>query len=525
MKTKLLSLLILFVAQFFSAQAANVLYYQFNGTPWNNPTINNAPPPNPSQDLKYYSSGNTSINPVANQRIETADEGSYLELVFNTTNLTDLTVEWYGGVVNTFFGSGQWTLQQYIGSSWVTIGLPQSYNILNGRTYSINLDPAANNTTGVRIRIVASEINSFLLNTHLVLDNLLITSKSPKINLFGYNTSNNTEQIPENAPAATMLGTDFGIVVTDDANNPNSKSRTFRISNTGTANLVVSDITITGTAAADFSLYPVANPPTSPAPIPAPTNPFTSVPTTIAPNSFKEFVIKFNPTQDGKRIALVNVFSNASPSPFSYYVEGRGATCASVDLVLKRNTMETSQNSSEILNATPEGSSNFRKVSGNSRAETGQTNTLGTGNGTKLYPHDNRTSRNYPLFTSTNTSWYTRDETSTVNFGPVDVTNEKGVYITFNLAAFATATSRSFNDNDYVALEVLKPGTTNDWSQELRIVGGGGSNGNENQSRYSFGIGTTATATYDGDENPIIFTNATAQTAKYSKAVLKIEGT
>ena len=84
----------------------------------------------------------------------------------------------------------------------------------------------------------------------------------------------------------------------------------------------------------------------------------------------------------------------------------------------------------------------------------------------------------------------------------MDVSNEKGVSITFNLAAFGTGDNIKFNGGDTVALEVLKPNTTNDWSREI-LISGTNSN-NADNSRFSFTAGgSNFEATYDGDNDPV----------------------
>ncbi|MDP2453801.1 MULTISPECIES: choice-of-anchor D domain-containing protein [unclassified Kaistella] len=521
MKKKLLILWALLFGIFSYSQTTIVTQFNFNSTATAlNPTVNNTI--GLPFNMKLFNASNVQTAPsVVGGMLElsTVQEGSYLELEFNATNFSDLNVDFYGELANTIFGSGKWTLQEYNSTSgnYTPLG-SLSLNFLNkGNTLNRNLSANANNNPSVKIRIVAEEIDQLILASKLRLDNLVITSKSPKINVFGYNTSNALQQIVVNAPAATSYGTDFGIVVTE---NPAAATRTFRISNTGTAALQISSINFTGDNPDDFSW--VTNPAT-PVPIPVPTNPINSLPITINTGAYKEFIVKFNPSEEGKRSALLNISSNANPSPFSYYVEGRGATCKTEDLVLKRNTFETSQPASELLAANLV-SGTFNIISGNSMANnTTNSNNLGSGNGTRLYC---QVDTNFPLYTSSNKSWYVRNSTSTMEFGPVNVANEKGVYISFNLAAFSTAIGTDFNTNDYVELQVLKPGTTgaapSDWSPELRVRGGTASNGN---SRYSFNGGATATTLYDGDNTAVLFTNGNNLASKHAKVQLKLPGT
>lgn len=488
MKTKLLSLFLLLLVKLFLAQTT-LLQYPFNNlSTYRTPSVNNTGIPYTVSDIpmQYYNSSNTAVNPtVSNNGIGTTDEGSYLELTFNTavTNSTGINVAWSASLTNTVFGSGRWTLQEYVGGTWESrgsIGLGfLNYNESDNFILSSNAD----NNPAVRIRIIAEDLNSIILQASLNIDDLVITSRSPKINIFGYNTSNNLQQIPVNSPAATIYGTDFGMVITSSATATGYSDKTFRVQNNGAATLNVSGINFTGLHPGDFAVQGA---------------------TTFSVNagSTRNFVVRFNATDDGVRSALLNILSNASPSPYSYYVEGRGTSCNTVDVAFKTNNMETGAQS---LLATPE--TTFNKVTG-----TAFVNSINTG----LYgPVDND---NYYLHTSSNSSWYVRGGSATVNFGPVDVSNEKGVFISFNLAAFGTGGNIKFNSGDTVALDVLKPGTTDDWSREI-LISGTNSN-NADNSRFSFTIGGVAyEATYDGNNEPV------GGAQRYNKIKLKLPST
>ena len=348
MKTKLLSLILLLFVKLFLAQTT-LLEYPFNNLiTYRTPSVNNTGIPYTVSDIpmQYYNSSNTAVNPtVSNNGIGTTDEGSYLELTFNTavTNSTGINVEWTARVTNTILGSGKWTLQEYVGGTWINRGSIAANFFDNNNTNNFLLSSNADNNPAVRIRIVAEEVNSFWAQASLNLDDLVITSRSPKINIFGYNTSNNLHQIPVNSPAATIYGTDFGMVITSSVTVTGYSDKTFRVQNNGAATLNVSGINFTGLHPGDFAVQGA---------------------TTFSVNagSTRDFVVRFNATDDGVRSALLNIVSNASPSPYSYYVEGRGTSCNTVDIAFKTNNMETGAQS---LLATPENT--FNKVTGNSR--------------------------------------------------------------------------------------------------------------------------------------------------------------
>ncbi|KIA89135.1 choice-of-anchor D domain-containing protein [Kaistella jeonii] len=434
--------------------------------------------------LKYYnSSGMQTVPSYTNgtngsRVLNTTDEGAYVELTIDTSGYGGINVSWYGEVNYGFLNQGDWDLYANTGSGYGTSLLTMDlFNFIvffsDARTENFTLDSAADNNSTVKIKIKCDNINS-----NIRLDKLVITSRSPKINVFGYNTTNVLTQIPVNSPAATIYGTDFGMVITSSITPTGYSDRVFRIQNNGAAVLNISAINFTGLNAADFSI-------------------FGALPTTV--NSLggtKDFTVRFNPSSDGKSSALLNIFSNADPSPYSYYLEGRGASCRSEDLPFKNNTMESGIQS---LSSIADGTSTFNKVSGYSRNSTASnSNNLG-GGGTRLYGPGGDNA-NYNLFTSSNSSWYIRGETSTVNFGPVDVTNEKGVSISFNLAAFSSSSGTTFNNNDVVKLEVLDP-ITNSWSTEVEIRGN--NNGTAKNSRFSFNSGSYLEGTYDGNNLPI----------------------
>ncbi len=142
----------------------------------------------------------------------------------------------------------------------------------------------------------------------------------------------------------------------------------------------------------------------------------------------------------------------------------------------------------------------FTKVSGNSKGNGSLPNNLPGGNGNgglRIYGKggDNET---HPLYTSAQTSWYTRGTTTAVTFGSVNVINRTNRVITFNLAAFGTTTGTIFGAADLVKLEVRIPGST-EYSSEI-IVTGNGATGDG--SRFDFASGSTFTETYDGNKIP-----------------------
>lgn len=447
--------------------------------------------------LKYYNASGTSVTPSytngnnGSRVLNTSNDGAYIELSINTTGYSDINVSWYGEVNYGILNTGDWDLYANPGSGYGSSLLKMDlFNFLiffaDSRTENFTLNSTANNNATLKIKIKCSNLSS-----QIRLDKLVITSRSPKINVSGYNTTNTLTQIPVNAAAASLYGTDFDIVVTSSLTATGYTDKVFRIQNNGAATLNISAINFTGDNPADFAVT-------------------GTFPATVNAGTTKDFTVRFNAASDGKSSALLNIVSNANPSPYSYYVEGRGASCRSEALIFKNNSMELGTQSLPAVGT-------FTKVYGYSRANNAtNANNLSTGFGTYLYGPNNNTTSNYPLFTSTNNSWYIRNASSTVNFGPVDVTNEKGVFIGFNLAAFATSSSDKFVNSDVVSLEVLDP-TSGLWSKELEIRGNNASKASDSRFGFNGGVGLLE-AKYDGDNNPVVGANT------YSSVKLKLPG-
>lgn len=522
-----LLLLILFS---FNAFSQTLVTYNFN----NNVTPTGANAGINPFSLDYYDPVNAIIPNYFNNALQFVGSGDEVRFQFNGTNFSGLNVSFNGWAGALGFGGITVNIKAYLkvgAATEIEIAdqdITANYIAYNEEPFSISL-PTADNQANVQVRIVGTILDAFgLAFRGFGIDKLVLSSQSPKIQPYGYNTSNTLASIPENGFSATRYGTDFGIVNTDDTVLPNASTRVFRITNSGTAALQISGITFSGDSPEDFNW--VTSPPTPAPSTPSASNALNSFPATVVIGASRDFVVKFNPSQEGKRSAILNILSNADPSPYSFFVEGRGATCKTEDLFIKRNTVETSQPADELLATTGD----FKSISGTSLPNAHTASEAGL-NTIRLYPNSNSTGNGsgntYNLFTSPNTSWYIRNSTSNLNFtstmefGAVNVANEKGVYISFNLAAFSTATTTDFNNSDYVELQVLKPGTTgtdpSDWSSELRVRGGNAANEN---SRYSFAGGATASTFYDGDNAPLVFTNGNNLAGKNSKIQLKLPG-
>jgi hypothetical protein len=87
------------------------------------------------------------------------------------------------------------------------------------------------------------------------------------------------------------------------------------IGNTGTANLVITNLTITGASAGDFS-FTAAGP----------------LPLTVVPNSSTTVNVTFAPTLAGSRVAALTIVDNASGSPHAVALSGTGINAPILNL-------------------------------------------------------------------------------------------------------------------------------------------------------------------------------------------------
>ncbi|MBI5915898.1 MAG: choice-of-anchor D domain-containing protein [Bacteroidetes bacterium] len=122
----------------------------------------------------------------------------------------------------------------------------------------------------------------------------------PEINLQG-----NGQSIADgdNTPS-TADHTDFGSVAVNS-----SFQRTFTIQNTGTSNLTVSTITVTGTNSSEFVVSGI------------------SLPATIGGSGSTTFIATFTPTASGTRSAVIHVNNNdCDEADYNFAVQGTGFT-------------------------------------------------------------------------------------------------------------------------------------------------------------------------------------------------------
>ena len=388
----LIVLLFIFCSSFTSGQAT-LATFQFN----NNLNPNAGAIGNPT--LFYYNPTNPSI-PIAptynGQRLQLKSnaEGNFIELTINTTKLLpadpdegykNLTVKWVGDFEGPWLGDGSWQLQTFDGTNWTDTDTPLNVTIWTGsRTKTVELSDYYDNNPAAKLRIVATQINDGpLTDARLLLDNLEITSKSPRIKVY----TNSDDPIPNLSSASLALTTDFGTRQTSDP----ILTRTFRVRNylgsTGSL-LNVSNITVTGANPGDFIVTPTI---------------LTGIgrSSSNTGNPYQTFNIGFLPLGDGIRTAEISIYSNAAPSPYIFTVIGTGASCSLGSSDFAINTMAPGQQSL-ISNLDP-----ADLIGG--EADNSPQNFINT----KLYPNDS----NLLLSTSLPSSWYVRNGIKEVQFG------------------------------------------------------------------------------------------------------------
>lgn len=152
----------------------------------------------------------------------------------------------------------------------------------------------ASNPSGV----TATDVNT--ISTHPSSPNSyqIGSASAPEINVQGNSTS-----IPDgDATPSTTDHTDFG----SQSVCSGTIVRTFTIQNTGTANLTISSVNISGTNAADFSI--------------------TSAPSsTVAASGSTTFQVTFNPSASGTRSATITINNNdADEGAYDFAIQGTG---------------------------------------------------------------------------------------------------------------------------------------------------------------------------------------------------------
>ncbi|MCL9769316.1 choice-of-anchor D domain-containing protein [Flavobacterium sp. HXWNR69] len=218
-----------------------------------------------------------------------------------------LVVARQGGAVNADPVSGTTYTANAAFGSGTQIGTG-NFVVYDGAGTSINLTGL---TAGANYHFAVYEYNTTGTCYHLTELTGNITTlvpSAPEINLQG----NNTNIVSGALTATTANHTDFGSVSTVSG----TMVRTFTIQNTGTADLNVGAISISGANASDFTV--------------------TSSPsaTVVASNS-TTFQVTFNPSADGVRTATISIANNDSnENPYTFAIQGTGVSAPTITSAL-----------------------------------------------------------------------------------------------------------------------------------------------------------------------------------------------
>lgn len=129
----------------------------------------------------------------------------------------------------------------------------------------------------------------------------------------------------DTSPAAADH-TDFGSVAAPGG----SITRTYTISNSGTGPLTLGNVTLSGAAAADYSVT-------------------TQPPASINVGSSATFSVRFAPTATGLRSAALSFSNNdANENPFNFNIQGTGVAAADVAVFTGNNTLPANERTDNV---------------------------------------------------------------------------------------------------------------------------------------------------------------------------------
>ncbi|PIY09069.1 MAG: hypothetical protein COZ18_08995 [Flexibacter sp. CG_4_10_14_3_um_filter_32_15] len=176
---------------------------------------------------------------------------------------------------------------QDVSNANANIGTPQTGT---GGTLAIN---TVNLTSTTDFRVVA---RNSITGCERILNTVTVTINAPEINV----VSNSTSILNGDDTPSLADNTDFGSQLTCAG----FVRKTFTIQNTGTLDLIITDITLTGT---DFTF------------------PTLTFPLTIAAANTQDVVITFDPSVDGNQTQTFTILSNDNDeATYTFDIKGRG---------------------------------------------------------------------------------------------------------------------------------------------------------------------------------------------------------
>jgi len=117
--------------------------------------------------------------------------------------------------------------------------------------------------------------------------------------------------------------------------------------------------------------------------------------------------------------------------------------------------------------------------------------------GQAITPSDNK-------FVSANFGYASENESTVIDFDPINTSGSSGAYLKFRLAAMSDALlNRGLFEGDYVRVSISADGIT--YSNEIEIYGEGSGFLGSNGARWDFDATAEVIVSYDGDNEPSVF--------------------
>jgi len=332
------------------------------------------------------------------------------------------------------------------------------YEYANENTY----DLSAYYNIKIRIRDTRSSGNS----KRYVDDIKIIGKAQPDISIYSFNHTiynNNSDYLADD-------GTDMFRRQTYATDGYGTWTYAFTIRNIGSQILNIGTMSITGPDAKNFRFV---------------TN--RSGVNVSAGGASTSFLVEFDPRYAGNHYATVNIPTNDPDIPvFKINLKGFAVDCDLPQKVIAENTFEN--NATETMPYTEV------TTAGVPTAGTYFATTLNQNSGTTYFPN------NQPMYAgASGKSWLINNRTTVLQFGPINVTGEKGLGITLESAGFSTSSTGGLDPDDRLEIYISTDnGVT--WSKEVYIEGANRTlsqtNGLYNYSTDSF---RTFIMNYDGN--------------------------
>ncbi len=355
-----------------------------------------------------------------------------LAIVSSTTVIRTFTIENLGSTALTLTGTPHVTITGPHAAMFSVTAQPSSNTIAGSSslTFDVTFNPTSPGAKNATIVINNSDTDENPYNF-----NISGTAKGTN-NIYVYGAGNDI--IKGSTTTATTNLTNYGSVAVTTG----VKQNTFVISNLSGATTYYSNVTISGTDAAMFSI------------ISQPTN------NALASGNSTSFTINFTPTSTGIKNATVsfNVYTNSArttPEPvdpvFTFAISGNGIVYTTCTL----NPVETIlYQDFEDVPATPTWNYTYT--------------TDGTVNIAGGTYNNGSTARNAFIgaksfqFTGVGTS---STRTTVINLNPVDLSNYSNTNLSFKVGAFRTGTTQGLDINELIQVETSIDGGVN-WSTE-----------------------------------------------------------